>query len=105
MKKCGAPPNVDTYVQLAHSLNTLNLNQKNGTIPNVRHSLEIFERLQNNNLADWHLHGGIGIFLKTLHESAKGIKTVPEIYHKGDLLLLELLDSAKVVWKKASPIG
>ena len=100
MKKCGAKPIIDTYIQMAHSLNTLHSRQKSSTPPRARYILELIERLTTSNLPNWNQHKGIGVLLQVLKVSA--------LHAKADTTstetLQQLIDAAKLVWKNCWPM-
>jgi hypothetical protein len=99
MKKCGANPIVDTYVQLAHALNSLYSRRKAGTPPNAQHTLDIIDRLNASNLPNWFLHKGIGILLQILKTTAMQVKS------NNPDTLLKLIEASKLVWGKSDPTG
>ena len=99
MKKCGAIPNVNTYVQLAHSLNSLYTREKQGTPPKSRRILSLIERLDAQNLPNWSEHKGIGVLFNILHATAiNSNSNNPED-------LPSILATAKLAWAKADPLG
>lgn len=102
MKKCGATPNVDTYVQLAHALAKLQMIQKNSQPPSARHILHIVGWLKGHKNLDWAAHKGVGILLYV-------IKNCVLSSIRGEIQLSEdtqtkLLHAAKTVWQKSSPL-
>src|SRR5437762_2702251 len=101
MKKCGAKPIIDTYVQMAHGLNTLHTRQKNSTPPRARYILELIERLTASNLPNWNQHKGIGVLLQVLKSSALRAKEDESSIET----LLQLIDAANVVWKNSWPMN
>jgi hypothetical protein len=99
MKKCGAKPIVDTYVQLAHGLNSLYSRQRSGTPPKAQHTLDIIDRLNAHNLPNWSLHKGIGVLLQILKTTTVQVKpNDPET-------LIKLIEASKTVWEKSDPMG
>ena len=98
MKKSGAVPTVNTYVELAHALNTVYSKQKYSTPPKARRILTLLERLDAQNLPDWGKHKGIGVFLNVLYSAAKNAREFdPEE-------LYPLVNAAKSVWDRADPL-
>lgn len=92
-------PTVNTYVELAHALNTLYSKQKDSTPPKARRILTLLERLDAQNLPDWGKHKGIGVFLNVLYSAAKNAREFdPEE-------LYPLVSAAKSVWDRADPLG
>src|SRR5271155_5802177 len=99
MKKSGAIPNVNTYVELAHALNTLYTKQRGSTPPKPRRILSLIERLETQNLPDWNQHKGFGFFFNVLHSAAMGAReSDPED-------LSELIEVTKVAWGNADLLG
>ena len=99
MKKTGAIPTVNTYVELAHALNTLYTKQKDSTPPKARRILTLIERLEAQNPPGWGCHKGIGVLLNVLYKAAQNAQVSdPEE-------LVPLIDAAKLVWDKADPLG
>ena len=95
MKKCGTESIIDTYVQLAHAVNTMQ-----STKPlKPRYILEIIKRLADRNIPDWSSHKGIGVLLQVLKSTATYCKT-EALY---SMRLGEVVDAAKVVWKMSDP--
>ena len=98
MKKCGAKPIVDTYVQLAHALNTLQSREKHGSTPKATNILEIIDRLTSSDLQEWQQHKGIGVLLTVLKSSV--------LHHiDNPNTLVKLIEASKLVWEKSSPMG
>lgn len=98
MKKCGAKPIVDTYVQLAHALNSLYSRQKTDTPPKAQHTLDIIDRLNKSNLPNWSLHKGIGVLLQILKT------TTMQAAQNDQEALPKLIETSKLVWEKCDPM-
>jgi hypothetical protein len=99
MKKSGAIPNVNTYVELAHALNTLYSKQRGSTPPKPRRILALIERLDAQNLPAWNQHKGFGVLFNVLHTASMSAReSNPED-------LSELIEEAKMLWVKADPLG
>ena len=97
MKKAGAKPILDTYVQLAHCINTLQRLQKGKTPPKVRYTLDIVARL--GDFDDWSEHKGIGIFMTLVAKACLRISMASE--EEG--VLPPLIEAGKKVWEKTNP--
>src|SRR5579871_1197337 len=92
MKKCGVKPILDTYVQLAHGVATLQRIQSNSSPPKPRYILEIIRNMDE--LDDWTSHKNIGILLTVLKTTA---------INSTGTALLQIIDAARKVWEKTNP--
>src|SRR5271155_3268832 len=99
MKKSGAIPNVNTYVELAHALNTLYTKQRGSTPPKPRRILSLIERLEAQNLPNWNQHKGFGVFFNVLHTASISARESDPQH------LSKLIEVAKMVWERADPLG
>lgn len=95
MKKCGVKPILDTYIQLAHGIGTLQHLQRSSTPPKARYILEVIERLED--FDDWTAHKNIGILLASL----KNAVVNPSLKQET---LQRIITAAHKVWSKTNPL-
>ena len=98
MKKCGAKPIVDTYVQMAHAINTFNANRPETVPASITSTLELTTRFLRENFRNPRAHKGIGILLAILRSASLSA------FEKRDIdKQKQLRDTAKLIWDVASP--
>jgi hypothetical protein len=97
LKKTGAKPILDTYVQMAHCINTLQRLLKGQEPPKVRYTLDIVKRLDE--FDDWSDHKGIGIFMTIVVKAFLRLDTTSD----RETVLPQLIAAANKVWEKTNP--
>src|ERR1700736_1317486 len=90
MKKCGAKPILDTYVQLAFGVATMQSSQPNNVCQ--RQILNIMERLEP--IKNWFEHKNIGIIMTILKNAA--VRTEETAF---------AVAAANILWTNSNPFS
>ena len=100
MKKCGAKPIVDTYVQLAHAINTLNTHRPEGTSVNIKSTLTLITRFIDETFStrDINSHRGIGVFFAILRSAV-----LAAVDGKQSDERERIVDAARWIWDVGGP--
>lgn len=94
MKKIGIEPILDTHVQMAFGICTLQKLQRSSSPPKPRWILDVVRRIEE---MDYWKHKGIGVLLAALANTAR------EVDHKDEQTISVLVENAKKVWQKIYP--
>jgi hypothetical protein len=95
MKKCGVKPIVDTYIQLAHGVCTLQKLQRKGTPPKPRYILEILSHIDE--LEGWASHKNVGVLFAALANTAR------DVNRERTDILEQLAEAAHILWENVYP--
>src|SRR5690242_18498054 len=97
MKKCGAKPNLDTFVQLARAIEVAQETQRNNpTPPSAAHIIKILEDMDV--IPDWTQHSSVGVFFGVIKNTMILNKNLPET------TVNQLISAAHKVWSKTTPV-
>ena len=109
MKKCGARPIDDTYIQLAHALNSSHSRSQHSAKPRVAPSptsvLQLIEKLPS--IQDWTAHKGTAIFLTLIaKELVAQQRNGPSSSPSHDAEVTEkLVQAGESVWTLIDPFS
>lgn len=105
MKKCGETPIDDTYVQLAHAINSsqaLSKHPANAPPPSLTPLLQLLEKLPS--ITDWTAHKGTAIFLGIISKALLFRQSLPSVTTE-DEFRAKLVEQGKIVWSLIDPFS
>ena len=105
MKKCGDTPIDDTYVQLAHAINSsqaLSKRPPNAPPPSIAPISQLLEKLPS--IADWTAHKGTAIFLTLISKALLFRRSLPNPAAENEFRQ-RMVEQGKHVWSLIDPFS
>src|SRR5579859_2818214 len=105
MKKCGDTPIDDTYVQLAHAINSsqaLSKRPPNAPPPSITPISQLLEKLPS--IADWTAHKGTAIFLTLVSKALLFRRSFPTHAAENEFRQ-RMVEQGKYVWSLIDPFS